>query len=53
VVSGHTKAGEVAKLDAPYEAPTNPEIHLQTTGQQSEQLAERLLAKLAELGITR
>jgi bifunctional enzyme CysN/CysC len=50
------KAGKIKNFtgfDAPYEAPTNPEIHLQTTGQQSEQLAERLLAKLAELGITR
>jgi bifunctional enzyme CysN/CysC len=40
-------------FDAPYEAPTNPEIHLPTTGQPAEQLAERLLARLAELGITR
>ena len=50
------KAGKIKSFtgfDAPYEAPANPEIHLQTTGQQAEQLAERLLAKLAELGITR
>jgi bifunctional enzyme CysN/CysC len=50
------KAGKIKNFtgfDAPYEAPANPEIHLQTTGQQAEQLAERLLAKLAELGITR
>jgi bifunctional enzyme CysN/CysC len=50
------KSGKIKNFtgfDAPYEAPANPEIHLQTTGQQTEQLAERLLAKLAELGITR
>jgi bifunctional enzyme CysN/CysC len=50
------KAGKIKNFtgfDAPYEAPANPEIHLQTTGQQTEQLAERLLAQLAELGITR
>ena len=50
------KAGKIKNFtgfDAPYEAPANPEIHLQTTGQPAEQLAERLLAKLAELGITR
>ena len=48
------KAGKIKNFtgfDAPYEAPTNPEIHLH--GQQAEQLAERLLAKLAELGIIR
>jgi bifunctional enzyme CysN/CysC len=50
------KSGQIKNFtgfDARYEAPTNPEIHLQTTGQQTEQLAERLLAKLAEFGITR
>jgi bifunctional enzyme CysN/CysC len=50
------KSGKIKNFtgfDAPYEAPANPEIHLQTTGQQTEQLAERLLAQLAELGITR
>jgi bifunctional enzyme CysN/CysC len=50
------KAGKIKNFtgfDAPYEAPTNPEIHLQTTGRQAEQLAERLLAKLAEFGIIR
>jgi bifunctional enzyme CysN/CysC len=50
------KAGKIKNFtgfDAPYEAPTNPEIHLPTTGQPAEQLAERLLARLAELGITR
>jgi bifunctional enzyme CysN/CysC len=50
------KAGKIKNFtgfDAPYEAPTNPEIHLRTTGQQAEQLAGHLLAKLAELGIAR
>ena len=50
------KAGKIKNFtgfDAPYEAPTNPEIDLPTTGQPAEQLAERLLARLAELGITR
>ncbi|WP_159010440.1 sulfate adenylyltransferase subunit CysN [Bradyrhizobium sp. S69] len=50
------KAGKIKNFtgfDAPYEAPANPEIHLHTTGQQAEQLAERLTAKLAELGIIR
>jgi bifunctional enzyme CysN/CysC len=50
------KSGKIKNFtgfDAPYEAPASPEIHLQTTGQEAEQLAERLLAKLAELGITR
>jgi len=38
-------------IDAPYEAPENPELHLHTVGQQPELLAERILKKLAELGI--
>jgi bifunctional enzyme CysN/CysC len=48
------KAGEIKNFtgfDAPYEPPANPEVHLQTPGQQPEQLAERLMKKLAELGI--
>jgi bifunctional enzyme CysN/CysC len=48
------KAGEIKNFtgfDAPYEAPANPEVHLQTPGQQPEQPAERLMKKLAELGI--
>jgi bifunctional enzyme CysN/CysC len=49
------KAGKIKNFtgfDAPYEAPTNPEIHLDTIGQQPEQLAERVVTKLAELGIS-
>lgn len=49
------KAGKIKNFtgfDAPYEAPTNPELHLHTVGQQPEQLAERIMRKLAELGIT-
>jgi len=38
-------------FDAPYEAPTDPELHLHTIGQQPELLAERVVRKLAELGI--
>lgn len=38
-------------IDAPYEAPSAPEIHLKTLGQQPEQLADRLLNCLAERGI--
>jgi bifunctional enzyme CysN/CysC len=48
------KAGEIKNFtgfDAPYEAPENPEIHLQTIGQQPEQLAQRLVRTLTELGI--
>jgi bifunctional enzyme CysN/CysC len=49
------KAGEIKNFtgfDAPYEPPTNPEIHLHTMDQQPEQLAERILKKLAEFRIT-
>ena len=48
------KAGTIKNFtgfDAPYEPPTNPEVHLQTMGQQPEQLADRIVKKLAELGI--
>ncbi len=48
------KAGTIRNFtgfDAPYEIPQNPEVHLQTVGQQPEQLAERILKTLAELGI--
>ncbi len=48
------KAGTIKNFtgfDAPYEAPTNPEVHLQTMGQQPEQLADRIVKKLAALGI--
>ena len=48
------KAGTIKNFtgfDAPYEPPTNPEIHLQTIGQHPEQLAARIVKKLAALGI--
>jgi bifunctional enzyme CysN/CysC len=48
------RAGTISNFtgfDAPYEAPTNPEIHLQTLGQQPETSAEQILKKLARLGI--
>ena len=35
-------------VDAPYEAPTSPEIHLETTGQSPQQLAEQVAAALVE-----
>jgi bifunctional enzyme CysN/CysC len=48
------KAGTIKNFtgfDAPYEPPTNPEVHLQTIGQQPEQLADRIVKKLAALKI--
>jgi bifunctional enzyme CysN/CysC len=48
------KAGTIKNFtgfDAPYEAPENPEVHLQTISQQPEQLADRIVKKLAALGI--
>jgi bifunctional enzyme CysN/CysC len=48
------KAGTIKNFtgfDAPYEPPTTPEIHLQTIGQQPEQLADLVVKKLAALGI--
>jgi bifunctional enzyme CysN/CysC len=48
------KAGTIKNFtgfDAPYEPPTNPEIHLQTIGEQAEPLADRVVKKLATLGI--
>ncbi|MDQ8731321.1 sulfate adenylyltransferase subunit CysN [Bradyrhizobium daqingense] len=50
------KAGAIKNFtgfDAPYEAPETPEIHLRTVGQQPEQLAHHLIAKLTELGLIR
>jgi bifunctional enzyme CysN/CysC len=38
-------------IDAPYEPPETPEIHLRTTGHVPEQLAERVVKALAERGI--
>ena len=37
-------------IDAPYEAPTSPEIHLQTIGQPVELLADRVVKALTSLG---
>ena len=48
------KAGTIKNFtgfDAPCEPPTNPEIHLQTMGEQAESLADRVVKKLATLGI--
>ncbi|OAF19269.1 sulfate adenylyltransferase subunit CysN [Bradyrhizobium neotropicale] len=48
------KAGKIKNFtgfDAPYEPPTTPEVHLQTIGQQPDQLADQIVKKLAALGI--
>lgn len=38
-------------IDAPYEAPEKPEIHLLTSNEKPQQLAERVIRNLAERGI--
>jgi bifunctional enzyme CysN/CysC len=48
------KAGGIKNftgIDAPYEAPEAPEIHLLTVGQEPEQLAERVVKDLTDRGI--
>lgn len=48
------KAGDIKNftgIDAPYEAPEAPEIHLLTTGRKPEQLAESVLNDLVSRGI--
>jgi bifunctional enzyme CysN/CysC len=48
------RAGELKNftgIDAPYEAPEAPEIHLCTTGQEPDKLAERVVMDLADRGI--
>ena len=48
------KAGKIKNftgVDAPYEAPTAPEIHLRTLRQSPEQLADAVLGALIERGI--
>jgi bifunctional enzyme CysN/CysC len=45
------KAGKIKNftgIDAPYEAPSAPEIHLRTVGQTAEQLADALVIALME-----
>jgi bifunctional enzyme CysN/CysC len=42
-------AGEIRNftgVDAPYEAPQSPEIHLSTVGTSPEELADRVVAEL-------
>ena len=49
------RSGKITNLtgiDAPYEAPTSPQIHLKTLGQQPQQLAETVLDYLVTRGIT-
>jgi bifunctional enzyme CysN/CysC len=48
------KAGKIKNftgVDAPYEAPGAPEIHLQTVAQQPERLADQVLRTLADRGV--
>jgi bifunctional enzyme CysN/CysC len=43
------RAGEIRNftgIDAPYERPETPDIHLESSGQRAEQLAEQLTARL-------
>jgi bifunctional enzyme CysN/CysC len=50
------KAGQIKNFtgfDAPYEAPEKAEIHLQTSGQEAEQLAAQVIKALTERGIGR
>jgi bifunctional enzyme CysN/CysC len=48
------RAGTLKNLtgvDAPYEAPKNPEVHLRTIGKSPEELAENVLGVLETRGI--
>ena len=48
------KAGEIKNftgIDAPYEAPENAEIHLHTSGQEAQQLADQVVKVLTDRGI--
>jgi bifunctional enzyme CysN/CysC len=40
-------------IDSPYETPEQPEIQIDTTSVTPEQAAERIVAELAAIGITR
>ena len=47
------RAGEIKHftgIDSPYEAPTNPDLHLDTTSASSEELADQIVAKLTADG---
>jgi bifunctional enzyme CysN/CysC len=47
------RAGEIKHftgIDSPYEPPLNPDIRLDTTGAGAEELAERLVQRLRDLG---
>jgi bifunctional enzyme CysN/CysC len=48
------KAGKLKNftgVDAPYQPPENPEVHLHTLGRQADELAAEVLATLVERGI--
>lgn len=38
-------------IDSPYEAPENPEVHLQYDGQSAEQAAEQIIEQLRQRGL--
>ena len=40
-------------IDSPYEAPETPEIHIDTATSSSEAAADRVIARLRELGLFR
>ena len=45
------KAGKIKNftgIDAPYEAPPSPEVHLRTLDEKPEQMAERVIKALLE-----
>jgi len=45
------RAGEIRNftgIDAPYEEPESPEVHLHTAGERAERLAEQLTEQLLE-----
>jgi hypothetical protein len=49
--TGLSGAGKSSGIDAPYEAPSAPEVHLKTLDQQPDQLADTVVNTLIRLGI--
>ena len=50
------KAGKIRNftgIDAPYEVPLQPEVHLETLDQEAGQLAEQVLQELIDRGIAK
>ena len=51
-LSARARRGEIANftgIDSPYEAPVEPDLHLQTVGSSPEQLVESVLARLVPI----